>query len=110
MDPRVSVLMPTYDQASFLPRAVESLKMQTLSAWELIVVDDGSPDSTHAALAPYRDDPRVSYYRFPRNEGLGRALNRALDAARAAHRVSAFRRRDVPPPPRVSRRRARRGP
>ncbi len=83
MDPRVSVLMPTYDQASFLPRAVESLKTQTLSAWELIVVDDGSPDDTREALAPYLDDPRVSYHRFPCNEGLGRALNYALDAARA---------------------------
>ncbi len=81
--PRVSVLMPTFDQARFLPRAVESLLAQTLEDWELLVVDDGSPDDTGDVVKPYLDDPRVVYERLPRNRGMGRALNHGLDRARA---------------------------
>jgi glycosyltransferase involved in cell wall biosynthesis len=81
--PAVSVLMPTYDHEHFIRRAVDSLLAQTLTDWELVIVDDGSPDGTRAAVAPYLADPRVRYQRLERNVGLGAALNRALDAARA---------------------------
>lgn len=80
---RVSVLMPTYGQAHFIPRAVESLLAQSLADWELVVVDDGSPDGTGAAVAPYLADPRVTYHRLKANGGLGAALNYALERARA---------------------------
>ncbi len=81
--PRVSVLMPTFAQAAFIGRALDSLGAQTLGDWELVVVDDGSPDDTRAALAPYLADPRVRYERLADNRGLGAALNRALALARA---------------------------
>lgn len=81
--PSISVLMPTFDQAAFLPRAVEGLLAQTHADWELVVVDDGSDGSTAEALAPYRADPRVRYERRERNEGLGAACNLALDLASA---------------------------
>src|SRR5215212_4142006 len=48
--PRVSVIMPTFKQARFLRRAIDSLLDQTWSDWELIVVDDGSPDDTQSIL------------------------------------------------------------
>lgn len=44
--------MPTYKQAHFLTRAVASFSSQTLSDWELILVDDGSPDETQEIMAP----------------------------------------------------------
>lgn len=78
---RVSVLMPTFDQAAFLPRAVESLRAQTFADWELVIVNDGSPDDTDGAVAPYLSDPRVRYRRLEHNLGLGAALNAALDLA-----------------------------
>jgi hypothetical protein len=81
--PRVSVLMPSYEQEAFLPRALASLFAQSLADWEAIVIDDGSSDATHAALAPWRDDPRLLYLRHERNEGLGRALNAGLERAQA---------------------------
>ncbi|MFC5462273.1 glycosyltransferase family 2 protein [Massilia niabensis] len=81
--PRVSVLMPTYEQAAFLPRALDSLAAQTLGDWEAIVIDDGAGAATRAALAPWRDDPRVHYLRNECNEGLGRSLNIGLERARA---------------------------
>jgi len=81
--PRVSVLMPTFAQAAFIGRALDSLGAQALADWELVVVDDGSPDDTRAAVAPYLADPRVRYARLAENRGLGAALNRALGLARA---------------------------
>ena len=81
--PRVSVLMPTFQQAAFIRRALDSLCAQSLRDWELHVVDDGSTDATRAAVAPYLEDPRIRYARFERNRGLGAALNYALERARA---------------------------
>lgn len=82
-DPLVSVVMPTYGQASFIRRALESIEAQAMAAWELIVVDDASPDRTDEVVAPYLDDERISYRRLPLNVGLGAAVNVGLDAARA---------------------------
>jgi glycosyltransferase involved in cell wall biosynthesis len=79
--PLVSVLMPAHAHAHFICRAVESLRAQTLTHWELIVVDDGSPDDTRGALGPYLGDPRIRYERLSRNVGLGAALNCAMDLA-----------------------------
>jgi hypothetical protein len=81
--PQVSVLMPTFEQSHFLPRALASLQAQTLDAWEAVIVDDGSRDATWRAAAPFLQDPRIRYLRLPHNEGLGRALNVALDRAAA---------------------------
>ena len=86
MTPRVSVLMPIFNQATFVQRALESLRAQTLANWELIVVDDGSTDDTPAVLARYlRDlpDERICSHRLEANQGLGAALNHALARARA---------------------------
>jgi hypothetical protein len=81
--PLVSVLMPTYEQAHFIRRALESLCAQTLQNWELIIVDDGSQDATGQQVAPYLADARIRYCRLDRNRGLGAALNHALAEARA---------------------------
>ncbi len=84
--PQVSVIMPTYKQAHFIRRALTSLLAQTFTDWELIIIDDGSPDSTYIQIASFlQDNPeRVRYHRFEENRGLGAALNYGLDAARAA--------------------------
>ncbi len=81
--PRVSVLMPTFEQSRFLPRALDSLRAQSLAEWEAIVVDDGSRDATPEVLAPFVDDRRIRIVRLEHNTGLGHALNVALEHARA---------------------------
>jgi hypothetical protein len=80
---RVSVVMPTCDQEAFLPAAVDSLLSQSLTDWELVVVDDGSPGDVKAALGEALDDPRVRLEQLPVNGGLGAALNRGLDLSSA---------------------------
>lgn len=79
--PHVTVVIPTFNAAHFLPRALDSLFAQTLAAWEAIIVDDGSTDGTVHALARWRADPRVRYVRHERNRGLGAALNTGLAEA-----------------------------
>ncbi len=81
--PDVSVVMPTYRQAAFIPRAIASLLAQHLAAWELIVVVDGPDADTEGALQPYLSDPRVRVLRLPENRGFGAAVNAGLDQARS---------------------------
>ncbi|HEY8609087.1 MAG TPA: glycosyltransferase family A protein [Noviherbaspirillum sp.] len=81
--PAVSVLMPTFEHAQFIARALDSLLAQRMEDWEAIIVDDGSRDGTQAAVAPYLGDPRIHFYRLPENKGLGHALNLALGKSRA---------------------------
>ena len=82
--PVVSVIMPCYEQAQFLREAVESVVAQTFDDWELIVVDDGSPDDTAAiAEAIIAEYPRRLIRLFrKRNGGLSEARN---DGIRSAH-------------------------
>jgi glycosyltransferase involved in cell wall biosynthesis len=58
----ISVFIPTYNYAAFLPQAVESVLAQTLKPCEIIVADDGSTDDTAAVVAKYGD--AVRYVRF----------------------------------------------
>lgn len=83
MPPLVSVLMPTFAQEPFIRRALDSLLDQTLTDWELVILDDGSPDATQQAVEPYLDNPRIQYHRLERNRGLGAALNEALNHAQS---------------------------
>ncbi|HEX2323879.1 MAG TPA: glycosyltransferase family 2 protein, partial [Chloroflexota bacterium] len=81
----VSVLMPTFRQSPFLPRALRSLLDQSFSDWELILIDDASPDDTAAALAPFLHDPRIRPLRLERNVGTGAALNLATSLSRGRY-------------------------
>ncbi len=76
--------MPVFDQRSFILRALESLLRQTLSDWELLIVDDGSTDGVADALSGFRGDGRIRYRRLQENRGLGAALNAGLAAARGS--------------------------
>jgi hypothetical protein len=80
--PRVSVLMPTFKHEAFIRRAIESLLNQTFQDWELILINDGSPDNTEQIITPYLQDKRVVYRVLPHNQGIGVALNTATSIAR----------------------------
>jgi len=81
--PRVSILMPVRNEARYLPAALDTLFRQTLSEWELVVVDDGSTDATPAILEAFAlRDPRIRAMRCE-GGGLVAALNEGLAACRA---------------------------
>jgi glycosyltransferase involved in cell wall biosynthesis len=75
--PRVSVVIPCYNQGRFLRDAIESVQRQTCPVAELLVVDDGSSDET-AAVAHSHDDVR---YIPQRNQGAPAARNNGLRAS-----------------------------
>lgn len=74
----VSVVIPTYGQAAFIGQTLESVFRQTRPPHEVIVINDGSPDDTDGAVAPYRD--RIHYVR-QENRGLARTRTRAVELA-----------------------------
>ena len=57
---RFSIIIPTYNRAAFLPKAIESVLSQTFTDWELIIVDDGSTDNTKDVVSQYSDS-RITY-------------------------------------------------
>ena len=74
--------MAAYNSAATIAEAIESVRRQTRSDWELIVVDDGSPDAT-ADVAEGFADPRVCVLRDPQNRGPAAARNRGISLAQA---------------------------
>ena len=77
----ISIVIPTYDRAATLGRAIDSVLAQTYTEWELVIVDDGSTDDTEAVLARYTD-PRITIVRHDRNRGVAAAQNSGFDAMR----------------------------
>ncbi|HVM59858.1 MAG TPA: glycosyltransferase [Verrucomicrobiae bacterium] len=85
--PLVTVVVPCYKHAHFLPDAVESVIAQTFSDWEMIIVDDGSPDNTsevaNRLIAKY-PDKQIRLIQKP-NGGLASARNVGFKAARGKY-------------------------
>jgi glycosyltransferase involved in cell wall biosynthesis len=78
----VSVIIPTFNYAHFLPETLDSVFNQTYTDWECIVVDDGSTDNTREVVTEYLTlDPRFKYI-FQKNKGLPGARNTGVKAAR----------------------------
>ena len=82
--PAVSVVMAVYNAEDFLAEAIESVLGQTLTDFELLVVDDASTDGSPAIVERYaRADRRIRAFRLARNGGTAHARNAALAHARA---------------------------
>ena len=76
----VSVIVPTYNRATLVSRAIESVLAQTYENFELIVVDDASTDDTEVVVRGY-DDERVTYLCHRRNSRVSAARNTGIDYA-----------------------------
>ena len=71
--PAVSVVMPAFNSERWIATAIESVLAQTLSGWELIVINDGSTDDTETVMRRF-DDPRIRVINQD-NGGAGQARN-----------------------------------
>ena len=76
--PLVSIVIPTYNRAGTLGRALDSVLAQTYTNFEIIIVDDGSTDGTSDLLKKYAD-PRIRVIRHVKNRGVTAAKNTGLD-------------------------------
>ncbi|OGZ42308.1 MAG: hypothetical protein A3C80_00545 [Candidatus Ryanbacteria bacterium RIFCSPHIGHO2_02_FULL_45_43] len=82
--PKVSILLPSYNRAYLLPFTIENILEQTWKDWELIIVDDGSLDNTDEVIKNF-DDRRITYIKHQVNAGEAAARNTALAAARGEY-------------------------
>jgi glycosyltransferase involved in cell wall biosynthesis len=78
----VSVLMPVYNAAPFICRAIDSIQTQTYTQFELVIVNDGSTDTTLERIKSY-NDTRIRIINLSTNQGLVAALNAGLDSIQA---------------------------
>lgn len=81
MTPLVSILMPVYKTAPFLREAMDSILSQTFKDFELIILDDCSPDNAEEILDTYTDS-RIVRYKGSKNVGLSNVLNVGIEMAR----------------------------
>jgi glycosyltransferase involved in cell wall biosynthesis len=80
--PRISVIVPAYQVQAYLGQCLDSVLGQSYLDFELIGVDDCSPDGSGEILDEYaRKDERVRVLHLPENVGLGRARNAGIDVA-----------------------------
>ena len=84
MSPMVSILMPVYKTSQYLREAVDSILSQTFTDFELIVLNDCSPDNAEDILDEYTD-PRIVRYLGEKNVGLANVLNVGMQMAKGKY-------------------------
>lgn len=83
--PKVSIIVPCYNQAQYLDEALQSVLDQTYQNWECIIVNDGSPDNTEAIAKQWsKKDSRFVYLKKD-NGGLSSARNVGLEASKGVY-------------------------
>lgn len=82
--PTVSVCIPTYNRAHYLPYTLETILNQTFVDFELVICDDCSTDNTAQVVASFKDS-RIRYMRNQRNLGIPGNLNRCVELAQGKY-------------------------
>jgi glycosyltransferase involved in cell wall biosynthesis len=83
-NPKISVLMPSYNHERFIEVAIRSVLAQTYTDYELIIVDDGSSDNSCEKIAGI-SDPRIKVKILRKNVGACEAMNIALAMSKGAY-------------------------
>lgn len=78
MNPKVSINLCCYNSEPFLRDTLESIINQTYEDWELVIINDGSTDSTEAIVKEYIEKGYPIVYHYQKNHGLGYSRNEAL--------------------------------
>ena len=80
--PKVSVLIATFNREHFIVETIESVKKQTFTDWEMIIVDDASTDNTERVVKDFiGGDSRIKYFKNKINLGISKSRNRGLSFA-----------------------------
>lgn len=85
MRPLVSVVMPSYNSEKYISEAIQSVIAQTYENWELLIIDDGSTDSTANIVKQFSDvDSRITLYSNSKNIGVALTRNKGMDLAKGS--------------------------
>jgi glycosyltransferase involved in cell wall biosynthesis len=79
--PQVTVILPVYNAEKYLKEAIDSILNQTYTDFELLLINDGSTDSSEKIILSY-NDPRIIYIKNEGNKGLIFSLNKGIDLAK----------------------------
>jgi glycosyltransferase involved in cell wall biosynthesis len=78
----ISIIIPVYNMATFIRRAIVSVQQQDFTEWEIIVINDGSTDNLEPVIRELMEtDSRIKYYENLRNDGMGYSLNKGIGLA-----------------------------
>lgn len=81
-----TIILPVYNGATRIARAIKSVQSQTCTQWQLLVIDDGSTDNTAAVVQDFCiSDTRILYYKNEKNLGIQKTLNRGLELAKGEY-------------------------
>lgn len=84
--PLISIVMPAYGVENYIAAAIDDVRSQSFKDWELIIVDDASPDSSCKIARSYTEiDPRIRIVSHEANRGLSAARNTGIAAARGTY-------------------------
>lgn len=81
MDEKISIIMTSYNYAKYIQEAIISVKNQTYTNWELIIIDDASSDNSVEIIEKYLSDPRVKLVINEKNLGLAKTLQKGISYA-----------------------------
>lgn len=85
-DPKVTILMGTWNRAHMIEKAIESVRKQTFTDWELVIADDGSTDDTPKVIEEWKKkEPRIIYVRNYVNQGISKNYNTGLRIGRGQY-------------------------
>jgi glycosyltransferase involved in cell wall biosynthesis len=83
--PTVSINLCCYNSEKYLRETLESLIEQTYNDWELVIINDGSSDSTESIIFEYKSKGYPIIYQYQENKGLGASRNEALKLSRGEY-------------------------
>jgi glycosyltransferase involved in cell wall biosynthesis len=82
----VSIITPSFKSERFIAQTIESVQAQTYSNWEMIIVDDCSPDNSNDIIETYlQKDERIKLIKLEKNSGPAIARNRAIEEAKGRY-------------------------
>ncbi len=82
MERLFSIILPTYNRASFIREAIESVQAQSYENWELIIIDDGSTDDTREIVSQYEKTDARIHYHYQENQERSAARNKGIELSK----------------------------
>jgi glycosyltransferase involved in cell wall biosynthesis len=84
--PKISVIMPVYNTAPYLPAAIESILSQSFTDFEFLIIDDGSTDGSYEVCEKYAEqDERIKLSRNDKNMGISYTRNKLIELANSEY-------------------------